>query len=409
MTVVYRLPGAKLFGSGVYRGQQWTPAMIRKMAENAPRLAKLHCVPAVGIGHDSNDTAGAEGWIDPHSVRAVADPEHAGEALLTGDLVNVPPSVAEKVRNGSYAFGSAEIYSDFTDDMGRSHGPLLRRFVLLGSHPPQVKRLGRLPMPIEMASPVAFGERRLPAGRYVAMSFAERSVTAMSPKPAFDRDVVAVAKFAEHNRRGLRAMGKTPIGLVASFKHLRSAGRMSSVDLLGSAAEVHRFAEAPVDAAGAKALRDTVGGATALQSLQLSYYAGDLPRQAAISNAVNIFKITQSEAEAIFPEIAPDAPSSNVPSSPASSPASPAPDLSPAAVPTASSSASPAASARVASKPMLIGAIQSAMPGLSNATLSAMSLDSLVDLARNLALCLASQGPDPGMQAVAALAAPNGG
>ena len=48
-------------------------------------------------------------------------------------------------------------------------------------------------------------------------------------------------------------------------------------------------------------LRSTVGGATALMSLQEKYYAGQLPLPAAISTAVLLFGFSQEEATKLFP------------------------------------------------------------------------------------------------------------
>lgn len=55
-------------------------------------------------------------------------------------------------------------------------------------------------------------------------------------------------------------------------------------------------------------LRSTVGGATALTGLQTAYYANTLPRAAAIQNAMMLFGFSREEAEALFPEKPPDAP-----------------------------------------------------------------------------------------------------
>jgi hypothetical protein len=57
-------------------------------------------------------------------------------------------------------------------------------------------------------------------------------------------------------------------------------------------------------------LRQTVGGSTAILALQEAYYAGQVPHDAAVANAVLIFGFTEAEAQALFPEMAPDAPKS---------------------------------------------------------------------------------------------------
>lgn len=178
---MYRLNGVALFASGNYRGKRWTPGVVRKLAENATGLRSLLTPPAV-LGHEEEQEwldrtdLPAAGWIDPGSVTAEPDPDNPGEMVLRGDLVNVPAEVAARLSAGEYRYGSAEIYDDFLDDFGKSRGPALRRFALLGGEVPQVKRLGKLPAPVRQGAAVAFADRKPPAQRSVALSFAERTV-----------------------------------------------------------------------------------------------------------------------------------------------------------------------------------------------------------------------------------------
>ena len=135
---LFRLPNVALFASGTYRGKRWTPGVVRKLAENATELRSLLTPPAV-LGHEEEQEwldrtdLPAGGWVDPASVKAVPDPDHPGEMILRGDLVNVPAEVAARLSAGEYRYGSAEIYDDFLDDFGKSRGPALRRFALLGA------------------------------------------------------------------------------------------------------------------------------------------------------------------------------------------------------------------------------------------------------------------------------------
>jgi|GEM_PF-3821325 len=172
----YMLPGVNLFASGTYRGKPWTAAHVRQMRLNASGLAKLITPPAAP-GHEDDDEwqkfvgdvdspgpptrtdEPAAGWVDPKTVHSVPDPDNPGHLILRGDIVNVPPEMAQAIREGRYAFGSAEIYDRFKDDFGRSHGKALRKFSYLGSEVPQCKRLGRLPMPVPMQKLRVFSER----------------------------------------------------------------------------------------------------------------------------------------------------------------------------------------------------------------------------------------------------------
>lgn len=153
------------------------------MAENAARM-KPYLVPPAVLGHeeeqewlDRSDLPAA-GWVDPASVRAVPDTDFPGEMILKGNVVNIPEKVKALLDSGEYGYGSSEIYDDFPDDFGNHHGETLRRFALLGSEVPQVKRLGRLPAAVPMPAPVAFAEK-LPARgeRCVWVAFSERRVS----------------------------------------------------------------------------------------------------------------------------------------------------------------------------------------------------------------------------------------
>jgi hypothetical protein len=177
----YALRGVNLFASGRYRGRDWTPADVARIARNARRLGpelRLHTPPAAP-GHEDDDgwqkfvggevdsdgpevrtDEPAAGWVHPASVRAVRDPRRKGHLILRGDVLNIPRAMAEKIARHEYRFGSAEIYQDFTDDDGKSYGKALRKFSFLGSEPPQVKGLGPLPTPEPQAEILRFAEGR---------------------------------------------------------------------------------------------------------------------------------------------------------------------------------------------------------------------------------------------------------
>ena len=75
---------------------------------------------------------------------------------------------------------------------------------------------------------------------------------------------------------------------------------------LGSAPTVGGTpAAAPASPDAANSLRAKVGGSQAVAELQRAYYAGELPREAAISNARLVFGFSSEDAEQLFPETAP--------------------------------------------------------------------------------------------------------
>ena len=52
-------------------------------------------------------------------------------------------------------------------------------------------------------------------------------------------------------------------------------------------------------------LRTTVGGLNAIAGIQANYYAGKIPRAAAVANVQLLFGFSPAEAASLFPEIAP--------------------------------------------------------------------------------------------------------
>jgi hypothetical protein len=177
----YKLPGVNLFASGIYRGQPWPPARVRGIAENIRKNKTLLVPPAV-LGHEEDQEwlertdLPAAGWVDPDSVQCIPDPDYPGQVLLTGDVVNVPPEVASLIRDGSYANCSGEFY-ELMNDFAESQGFTMRRLGLLGGEVPQVKRLGRLPMPVPMTELKVFAEAAVvlrPCDTGQFLSFAER-------------------------------------------------------------------------------------------------------------------------------------------------------------------------------------------------------------------------------------------
>jgi len=183
----YKMPGVTLFASGIYRGQKWPASRVRAIAENCRKIGPSGLsllVPPGVLGHEEEEDQDwlnrtglpAALWIDPDSVKAVDDPDHAGEVLLVGDAVNIPSEVAERLKKREFTRCSAEFY-EFIDDFGKSHGMTLRRLALLGGEVPQVKRLPPLPDPVPMAEVMKFSDQarvvRASQGTFI-LAFSER-------------------------------------------------------------------------------------------------------------------------------------------------------------------------------------------------------------------------------------------
>ena len=193
------LPNVELFASGVYRGQRYTLGHLEEIARNATSLAN-EIKPPMVFGHEDQQEfldrtdLPAAGWLDPKSVRLrrYYEPRtQRMEGVLTGTFHDVAPAVAHLIRAKRYRRVSAEIYQDYEDDYGESHGMALRRVSLLGGEVPQVKRLADLPMPV-----AAFHERTptfcrlVPAG---AVATSRGTVVCFSEVSAMDRTQMIAA------------------------------------------------------------------------------------------------------------------------------------------------------------------------------------------------------------------------
>jgi hypothetical protein len=182
----YKLPGVRLFASGVYRGQPWSPEKVRAITATTRALGpsgKDLLIPPAVLGHEEDQEwldrtdLPAAGWVDPDTVHDEPDPDNPGHVIQVGDVVNIPPPVAQRLWNGEYKHCSAEFYEP-NDDFGKPQGLTLRRLAFLGGEIPQVKRLGRLPMPVPMDAAKQFAEAATalrPCKTRFVLSYSERS------------------------------------------------------------------------------------------------------------------------------------------------------------------------------------------------------------------------------------------
>lgn len=189
-----RLRDVELFASGTYRGREYTPDDVDEMVINGRKFSAILHPPAV-CGHEEEDEDGnptpapepgrtdipADGWVDPASLKTkwkytpIRDDggrmKVMKQRVLVGDLTDVPPETADLIRQRRLRKLSAEVYDDFTDDSGQSHGKALRRVAFLGGEPPQVKGLADLPMPSKFAERLRpIGGRATDRGTFVAFA-----------------------------------------------------------------------------------------------------------------------------------------------------------------------------------------------------------------------------------------------
>lgn len=164
--------GADLFASGSYDGDNYSLADLEQVVENFARLKHLVSPPAV-IGHEEDQLRLKEilesigepneatrtdepsaGWVNRVWVDRYFEPAtNQTEGILRGDIIGVPPKIAQMIRDGRFRRISAEIYPNFKDDFGRTYGAALRRVSYLGGQPPRVKRTGDIPAPTAFSEP----------------------------------------------------------------------------------------------------------------------------------------------------------------------------------------------------------------------------------------------------------------
>lgn len=159
--------GAEVFASGNYRGKAYTVGDLERMAENFTALPYLD--PPAVLGHEEEQEflertdLPAAGWVQRLWVEKYYEPAtRRTEAILKADIDGVAPQVARLIRAKRYKKISAEVYDDFRDDFGRTHGRALRRVAFLGAEVPQVKRIADIPMPTAFAEA---GTPRTPLSR----------------------------------------------------------------------------------------------------------------------------------------------------------------------------------------------------------------------------------------------------
>jgi hypothetical protein len=147
----------------------------RYQAAADPRFTnpKLLYIPAaqIGVGHE-DDQAFAKALSERTDLPSSGRPDKVW--LLGNDLwatfADMPLPLAAMANAGQFSEVSAEIYPDYVTADGRHHGPVIKRFSLLGAAPPRQKGLnpGGLP-PFVYSEPAARGR---PA-QNVAITFSE--------------------------------------------------------------------------------------------------------------------------------------------------------------------------------------------------------------------------------------------
>ncbi len=107
----------------------------------------------------------------------------------------------------------------------------------------------------------------------------------------------------------IRESGQKPEEIIREWKEWSKAPIHGQADIAPIAIEPSPGDDTPqadaITQGSGTDLRQTVGGLNAIAGLQSDYYAGKLPRPAAVANVMLLFGFSEGEASSLFPEIAP--------------------------------------------------------------------------------------------------------
>ena len=131
------IDGVEIFATGTHNGDKYTIADLKDIEQNFVKL-KNTLQPYVKLGHNNEqellqkDGLPAAGWLKHVYVK--------GEKLLA-DIIDMPKTIYELVKNRAYKRISSELYWNFKDSAGSIHKRALKAISLLGGDTPAVGSL----------------------------------------------------------------------------------------------------------------------------------------------------------------------------------------------------------------------------------------------------------------------------
>ncbi len=126
----------ELFPLQVYaNGKVFTEKDADEIIENSVKL-RDQLKPPLKLGH-SEEQQFADGMPSLGTVENL----RKENGYIVGDFKDVPVAIADLIRKKAYFRLSPEIYYNFVDNVGNSHGKALRAVALLGADVPAIKTL----------------------------------------------------------------------------------------------------------------------------------------------------------------------------------------------------------------------------------------------------------------------------
>lgn len=141
----YTLKDVAIFATGEYKDRKWTLKDLKTIFSNfgkfkgqiTPPLALGHREQPEGVATKAEKKASeieqpAAGWVSALRLKG---------SKLYADITDIPKQVFDLFVKKAYKRISAEIYTNFKDGKGNTHGPALAAVVVLGKSPPAIKSL----------------------------------------------------------------------------------------------------------------------------------------------------------------------------------------------------------------------------------------------------------------------------
>ncbi len=136
------LSEVEIFATGNHQGRNYSESDLDEIVTNFSKLGG-ELKPPMVLGHDekqeilTNSGLPSLGWAKHLEKKSKGN----GEFSIVARLDEVPELARLAVEKGAYKRISSEIYEDFSDKSGKTHGLALRRIALLGADVPEVKTL----------------------------------------------------------------------------------------------------------------------------------------------------------------------------------------------------------------------------------------------------------------------------
>jgi hypothetical protein len=135
METTFTIPYEHILDTGIYKGFNCTPEVMKRIIEN---FNKLNIKPPVKLGHGNQDILNRSGYP---AAGYITDLKISDDNKLYGTISNIPKKIKDIIDTKAYIQKSVEIIPNYKDNDNIEHGPALVGLALLGEDIPEVKTL----------------------------------------------------------------------------------------------------------------------------------------------------------------------------------------------------------------------------------------------------------------------------